>query len=454
MPGQFGNATETEVYQALQSGKRARLASAQGPNERRAVNMQMFGRALFGGIDPRMMKAEEIATGLQRGSQLRREGSETAIDFSIRQHRVMQDDMRLVDATTHAQISAQLIVLEKERDNLVNLQATRERAGRRDELQMTKLRYDNIAAGRNYVVDDDTHQSIGSVDLTDDDAQEQLQTMANSVENGLILTIDQYLGDGYREEWQKNYNASEFPVQEMVSKDARRQMLTSNTVMQLILESIHDNQNPISPAAQLQQWATRQAGSLNQFALDTGYSSIGSQLNDSDAGATNLNDAADRYWNNQSQAGRTIVTKQAMTNLAYALARSVNQRVTDKDFELAWSLLGGDGGSMQGVVNALAQLRDDSWDMPGLTVRNLISVDGLLPPPQRQGLSLLNDQYEETYNQGGVLLDQILAATGMELQTRKASEARTIADAEAREAAANAGPSPFAQALVSPAGIQ
>ena len=134
MPDQFGNPTEHEVFQALQREKAALISTARTAQERTAVNMRIFGKALLGGIDPRLTRAEDITDALRPGASLKRRGGESSLDFQIRQHNRMFQDVQNVDPTTASQVMAQLTVLDAERLSQRHL-----KADRADELELQRL---------------------------------------------------------------------------------------------------------------------------------------------------------------------------------------------------------------------------------------------------------------------------------------------------------------------------
>ena len=437
MPDQFGNPTEHEVFQTLQREKAALIATARTRQERTSVNMRIFGKAILGGIDPRLTRAQDITDALQPGASLKRRPDETSLDFSIRQHRRMFKDVQDVDPTTASQVMSQLTVLDAERAEQRHL-----KADRADELELQRLDIEektakNIFQRRGYAINVITGEQLGSIDTSDgDDA-----VAAFRAEHGIdsnpdihFLSYDDAREIGADDLFTDILNKSDFADRLDVLDSQTRLASTSNQLVGVLTAAFDAGTNSLSNVAAAENFLNKQISNLQELENLRGF--------EDDDGRLHATEPKAAQWLRENSA-RQNVTSALLTKMAYQLAVAFNRRVTDKDFELAYSMLGGDSGSVGTAINVIRS----NLTTENTAVRNSIGVElgTELFQGSNQGkfLQVKYDTYLNEYDDFETQSAALLELSGETiLETMDAVE-RLAAQREQDNA-----PSAFSQALV------
>jgi hypothetical protein len=344
MPDQFGNPTPQEVMQGFADQAEAMRRSAQTPQARREANLYNLGRGAVMGMNPQVVRAREIENALKAGSELERGPQETALDFQIRQARQMFDDVKQVDPTTAAQISAQLTQLESERAEQARLQQSHELDVEQAELDIEADRATNILEGRGYLVNIVTGEQLGSLKMNDPLFDQRSQELGLGQPGVVVLPYDEASDFGADELFSDMFNKS--TLAEMGTHlEASTDLAATGSELIGVLNAAYDaDQNALSDVSSAERVLNRISGNIDELAARCG----------SEDGQTEPLAAA---WL-RANASRRNISSALLTKMAYQVALAFNRRVTDKDFELAYSMLGGDSGSPEVAVNTIrANLR-------------------------------------------------------------------------------------------------
>jgi len=128
----------------------------------------------------------------------------------------------------------------------------------------------------------------------------------------------------------------------------------ANDLTSILTESLEAGQDALSDVSGMEVIA----GRLARDASEVQSRFQGASFQDVDKQTTReVQDMAQSWMQeNAERAARRGITSSTMTQMTYMLALLYNQRVTDKDFDVAYSMLGGDQGDSRSALNNLRHL--------------------------------------------------------------------------------------------------
>ena len=363
MPDRFGNPTSLEIFQLLTQEKNAALNAGQSSQSQRQTRARLFGQALFGGVDPRLKEARAREDALAAGNLTRQDG-EDSISFEKRRMAAMFDAMKEVDPGTAAEINAQLIALENtELERLALKQDTELTA-----MEIEDRKQQRDLAQRRFVYNPDTGD-FTSYNIGDAYDAAYIKSLPELRQKGLLpadaIDLD-FAGLvemlGHEEAMARIADGGGSGLFTNARIDDVRGAIRAGTdvlsnVADLYTVFNEEESDELTDIAKITSLASaissdavdlavREARYSGQYTATTGRLAgrvfeneeayVDALLNEFASGSTRMM---------QMDAGRRAATKALMLRLSYMVAKSMDPggRLSDKDVEIAWDMLGGDG---------------------------------------------------------------------------------------------------------------
>lgn len=384
MPDQFGNPTPQEVMAQIAGEDQALLTQGATPQERRLNRLVHATRLMAGGQDPRLAQADQIVKAQRRALSMQQEEGESNLDFSIRQGRTMLEDMRDVDPATYAQISEQLTGLEKERLDRRLLLARDERAAAQDERAAAQseqqVRSQTLANDRTqrdldfnnvvYFYDPQEQALTGEVmDSTEEGFAERLSAFQQTNPGVIPVSREQVLDVLDTSAADINYFNNSTREQKIGAINNQLRFVDNAAALASVFARSFEEEAG-NPAAQVIGSINRGIGSImnnltegrrildnnrdrNEVVLPS-YGSAKFEEDVKDIEGRMREDSDMLRWVNQNNISFQDAST-LMTSLAYTLARTYDNRVTDADFRNAWKMLGGGNSDPGTIMSALRQ---------------------------------------------------------------------------------------------------
>ena len=393
MPNKYGMLTPQEAMAQVAAERQQMM---QQPHGAAAV----FGRALFGGPDPRVQEAQNVHQALKRSNNMPRRVGESEMDFQIRQGEQAYEDLRTVSPFAAQQQAEANRNLTLERDNREALRQDREHVVAEREREKKKDIRDSLLDDYGYVVrvdENGEYHDIGTINMTDEDSSLQTQRMRiEHQQSGLggnlvTLTREEYLnnviGGGLVDE---AYSKADFGDFEEELSNNTELLHTYGSFLDLVHEAALQGQEGLSFVSsvftRLNALGTNVRQVVDQVSGD-GRGRGAYISNDGKVGS--IETAAERWLG--KQAGNEVVTGAMLTKMAYQLALVFNKRVTDQDFENAYRMLGGGSGDSTIAMDAMDAVFGGSWDQMERGVKARLSSSSFRRSPRGR---IIRELYE------------------------------------------------------------
>lgn len=424
MPDQYGNPTPQEILQQIVRERDVVLNSARTPAEQRNANLYAIGQAATQGFDPRLVNAQKIQDALSKSLALTRGKDESALDYEIRRGRQMFEDVKSVDPTTAADVSAKLVELETERAQQERLKAADKRTETQfgwqteDRVQVAKRnRAWDITDGLFYEVDPKTWKTTGETTGLDDPDH---QVKVNEVRDrkNILLSADDLRALG------ANTSAADYKLLGSDLAATKNQIAgvidntnVASNLMKTFINAGKAGDNPATYADKIARGLGPIVNTVNESMKAVGMRPAPAVGSPEFAQDVSIFEQELQRRNLQSQVPVSL-----MVQLAYTWAKSFDNRVTEQDFLNAYNMLGAGTQSPAVIASTIREMTfgryQSMMDTAGTVVGDLKrfnedNKDGL-GYKQGQSLDDLLGVYKGRIDEFRGLSDELLKMYGGE----------------------------------------
>ena len=363
MPDQFGNPTPQDLLAQVFASRDQQMATARTPQERRLADLHSMGQALGLGFSPQMARAKDLQKAQNDVQALSKKAGESAIDFERRQLGALYNLVKDLDPETATKVVARMTELDKEIDERNRLKAQDSREAYSFEQAKNKDLATNFFQSTVYTMDPSKGlESLERHDLNKpDETQKRIAERQKEIPGLLRLSNDQVIQLFGKQAALDSKGASSGFTKNAQGKDydsviAQGQVLAlSNRLVDLLSDP---GFNPLTDFAKVDKVVNavgQDVISMNQeTALARGgegalrdNSSFAVQGTGSWPGLASLRA--------RGNAVAKAVSDSLFVRLAYAFAKSMDPggRLSDKDFDMAWRMLGGDTRDPRAAAQAI-----------------------------------------------------------------------------------------------------
>jgi len=389
VPDVFGNPTPLEVLAQLGTEQNKALNESAGdPGARREIMLQQIGQGFSGVVDPRLAMARKRQDAMQKAMAITRNEGESELDFNIRQHNALYENLKSFDPNSALDVRDSLVKLENERQQQNRLKAEEARQESQEQravsaenravvkaaqdteshnAAMAKDKYDMIQRGLFYEVDPNTQKVTKETALATDpnfDAQiaagrarGNIWLDSNQVREALLSTkAADYKFLGSDEGHQKNLITA-----------ATSATLSARRIIDVFDKAADAGINSTSYFNKLEAGfqGFLEAWNEGERALGVAPAPVPGTKEWADANA-----GAIKYL--QDRGAHTAISSSLLTQFAYVLAKTTDPRVTEPDYQNAYKILSATRGNPALIAATLHQIIMGQYEDQMATTKQII----------------------------------------------------------------------------------